>query len=362
MFSNSKIEQKKSIERIVVFTDMSSIDSPSVFVNVKQLVPWFYSKGIELALLEPFPFKLFNWLSKQIGFKRVMWYIILPFQRFFQILFKTKNADIVIVHKSIVSLSYFPVLEKLLRRRHKHIVFNFDDAVYEKGIPYVPDRISLADAVWVGNQILSDYSKKFCNQVIVIESAVDCKHYTSKSSYEIHEPLILIWSGTAFSHQYLEQLREPLKILSKKRNFIFKIISGSKFSFNQSEIVDEWIPFDINTEIQHLREADIAVMPLADGLYEKAKENYKVKLYMACGLPLVCSPVGLNIQFVKDGERGFLAKSTTEWVSAIEKLANSKLLRENVGSLSRQYILANYDIPIVGDKLLNFFYSVIKKR
>ena len=289
-----------------------------------------------------------------------MLYLILPIQRIFEILYKTKYADVIIVHKGIISMNSFPVFEKILRRRHKNIIFNFDDAVYEKGIPYVPERISLADAIWVGNQHLADFSKKYCNKVWIIESAVDCEHYTSKLAYEIHEPIQLIWSGTEFSHQYLEQLREPLKIFSKKRRFIFKIISGSKFSFNEPEIIDEWIPFDIKTEIRHLKEADIALMPLPDGSYEKAKENYKTKMYMACGLPLICSPVGLNIEFIKDGERGFFAKTTEDWVRVLEQLADSQLMREHVGFFARAYVVDRYDIPVIGARLLNLFNDVMK--
>jgi len=361
MIIKSKIKKSIIIHRIVMFADMPSSYSPSVFVNGKQFVSWFKSQGYELKILEPFPWKLFRWLAKKKGFQRFMWYLILPIQRFFEILYEINNADIVIVHKGIISMNTYPIFEKLLRLRHKYIIFNFDDAVYEKGIPYVPERILLADAVWVGNHNLAKFSKKYCKKVCVIESAVDCEHYTSKVSYEIHEPLQLIWSGTEFSHQYLEQLREPLKILSKRRRFIFKIISGAKFSFYQPEIIDEWIPFDIQTEIRYLKEADIALMPLPDGPYEKAKENYKTKMYMACGLPIICSPVGINTEYIKDGETGFFAKATEDWVRVIEQLAGSHSTREFIGSSARAYVVEKYDIPIIGAKLFNLFNYLMEE-
>ena len=338
-----------------MFTDMPSAYSPSANVNGAQLVSWFYSQGWELILLPPFPWKLFWGMANKKGFARLMWYVALPIQRFIEVLFKTKGAHIVIVHKGIISMSVKPVFEALLRRCHKCIIFNFDDAVYEKGIPYVPERIALADAVWVGNPILADYSKKYCEHVALIESAVDCSHYTPKSSYEIHQPLQLIWTGSAFGHQYLEQLREPLKILSKKKRLVIKIVSGKKYSFNQPEIIDEWIPFDAQTEVQYLKDADIALMPIIDGPYERAKENYKVKIYMACGLPLVCSPVGINTKFIKDGERGYFAKTSADWVRVIEQLAESQLLRERVGRVARSYVVEKYDIPVIGPQLFKLF-------
>jgi len=356
----SKVKGGKSniMKRVFMFTDMPSAYSPSAHINGTQFVLWFYSQGLELRLLPPFPWKPFWRLANQKGFARFMWYVALPIQRFFEILFITRGAHIVIVHKGIITMSVRPVFEKLLRHFHRCIIFNFDDAVYEKRIPYVHERIALADAVWVGNPILADYSKKYCKHVMLIESAVDCSHYTPKSSYEIYQPLQLIWSGSAFSHQYLEQLREPLKILSKRMQFVMKIVSGKKFSFNQSEICDEWIPFNSKTEVQNLKDADIALMPITDGPYERAKENYKVKMYMACGLPVICSPVGINTQFIKDGERGFFAKTTADWVRVIENLADSQSLRERVGSVARSYVVEKYDIPVIGSQLLKLFNDV----
>ncbi len=347
------------MRQAIMFIDQPSACSASAHVNGAQFVPWFRSQGWELTLLPPFPWKIFWWLSGQKGLKRLMWYGVLPVQRVFQILFRTRAADLVIVHKCLISMRKKPVLEALLRRCCSRIIFNFDDAVYEKGIPFTAERISLADAVWVGNPILVEYSQRFCKRVALIESALDCDHYTAKSSYDLHQPLRLIWSGTAFSHQYLEPLREPLKALSKRRPFVLQIVSGKKFSFNDPEICDEWIPFDAQAEVRCLKNADIALMPIADGPYERAKENYKVKMYMACGLPLICSPVGINTHFIKEGERGFFAQTAEDWVRVIERLAASRTLREEVGRAARVYAVETYGIPVVGARLLKFFDEVV---
>ena len=347
------------MQRVIMFTDLHSSYSPSAHVNGAQFIDWFRSKGYDLTLLPPFPWPVFWRLSRLKGLARLMWYGILPIQRIYEVLFKISSAQIVIVHKSLISMQKKPALEGLLRRRHKRIIYNFDDAVYEKGIPYVSERIGLADAVWVGNPILLNYSKNHCERVALIESAVDCNHYTEKQSYEAHQPLQLIWSGTGFSHQYLKQLREPLKMLSKKLRIVMQIVSGEKFTFNDPDIQDSWLPFEPEKEVRCLRNADIALMPITDGPYERAKENYKVKMYMACGLPLVCSPVGINKHFIKDRERGFFAETTEDWVRVIEELASSQALREKVGRAARRHAVEVYDIPVVGAQLLRFFEELI---
>lgn len=341
-----------------MFTDMPSSHSASAHVNGAQFVSWFRTQGWELKLLPPLPWASAWRLASTKGFARLMWYGLLPIQRFYEICFLVGGAKIVVVHKCVTTMKKKPVLESLLRLLHSSVIFNFDDAVYEKGIPYVPERISLADAVWVGNPILADYSKQYCRDVRVIESAVDCAKFAQKPSYDIHDPLRLIWSGSPSSHQYLEKLRAPLKVLAKRRKIRLQIISGLKYSFSDPEIHDEWIPYDPAAEVASLQESDVALMPLADGPYERAKENYKVKMYMACGLPLVCSPVGINKHFIQDGERGFFAVTAEDWVQKIELLAGSDALRRRLGDAARKYAVEKYDVPVIGRQLLNLFEDV----
>lgn len=346
-------------KHVFMFIDLPSAKSMSAYVNGAQFVSWFQSQGWKLTLLPPFPWKWLWHLANQKGFARLMWYGLLPVQRLYEVLFRVSKADLVIVHKSLVTMQKRPILEALLRRRHRAIIFNFDDAVYEKGIPYVAERIGLADAVWVGNPLLVEYSRKYCQRVALIESAVDCRHYTAKKTYDIHRPIHLIWSGNVFNHSRLEQLREPLRELAKRKPFVFKIISGVKFSFNDADIHDEWIPFNYETEVACLHDADIALMPLVDGPYERAKENYKVKMYMACGLPIICSPVGMNTHFIQEGQRGFFAETAEDWVKAIEQVADSTTLRESLGRNARQHAVCHYDIPVIGQQLLTLFEEVL---
>ncbi len=51
----------------------------------------------------------------------------------------------------------------------------------------------------------------------------------------------------------------------------------------------------------------------ADSPWERGKCGYKLIQYMACGLPVVASPIGVNEQIVRDGENGYLADGPEAW-------------------------------------------------
>jgi glycosyltransferase involved in cell wall biosynthesis len=335
-----------------MLADSSSYNSPSLWVNGTQLIPWLRSQGCELSIPEVFPRLMAKSLLALPGVRRVAWKSLLPKIRARQVERLAPRADVVIVHKSITHIQDEPVLERRLRKIHGRIIFNFDDATHECGIPYLDDRLSLADAAWVGNPLLVDFARHHCPRVELIESAVDCDHYASKTDYTLGTPLRICWSGTPSSYRYLDLLREPLRHLGRMVPYQVTIMSRSRFSFADPEIHDRWLPFSHGGEVALFQASDIGLMPLPDGPYERAKENYKTKIYLASGLPVVASPVGMNNVFLSHGERGMLAATSDDWVASILALAGDCPLRERMGRAGREFISRKYSIPVIGRQLL----------
>jgi glycosyltransferase involved in cell wall biosynthesis len=346
---------------VLMLADSSSYDSPSLWVNGTQLVPWLARHGCNLSIPEAFSRSVARCLLALPGVRRIAWKSLFPGIRARQLEQLVPQADVVIVHKSITAIQDEPVLERRLRKMHDRIIFNFDDATHERGIPYLDERLSLADAAWVGNPVLVDFARKHCPRVELIESAVDCDHYKPKTDYSLGSPLRLCWSGTPSSYHYLELLRDPLRRLGRIMPYQITIMSRSRFSFSDPEIHDRWLPFSHAGEVALFQSSDIGLMPLPDGPYERAKENYKTKIYLASGLPVVASPVGMNNVFVYHGERGMLASTSDGWIEAIRTFAESASLREQSGRAGREFMVRKYGIPVIGSTLLSFFKSILNK-
>ncbi len=100
-------------------------------------------------------------------------------------------------------------------------------------------------------------------------------------------------------------------------------------------------------------------MPLPDEPFARGKCGYKLIQYMACGKPVVASPVGVNSVIVRNGVEGFLASSTDEWIASLQKLVDDSALRKQMGQAGRARVEAEYSLQVTAPKLECLLRSVM---
>jgi glycosyltransferase involved in cell wall biosynthesis len=81
-----------------------------------------------------------------------------------------------------------------------------------------------------------------------------------------------------------------------------------------------------------------------DDPWSRGKCGLKVLQYHAAGLPVVANPVGVQAEFVRDGETGFRANTTEEWVNAIRVLAGDASRRRRLGAAGRRQVEERYSV------------------
>ena len=87
-------------------------------------------------------------------------------------------------------------------------------------------------------------------------------------------------------------------------------------------------------------------MPLPDGPWEKGKCGYKLIQYMACGIPVIASPVGVNFDIVGMSQCGLLADNVAEWETTLAQLLESSALRQQLGRAGRQAVEDKYSLQV----------------
>lgn len=79
---------------------------------------------------------------------------------------------------------------------------------------------------------------------------------------------------------------------------------------------------------------------------------------MACGLPVVASPVDANCDVVEEGVTGLFADSFDDWRSALTRLAGDPALRERMGRAGRARVERDYAMKAAGDRLAALFRDI----
>ncbi|MCX5678924.1 MAG: glycosyltransferase family 4 protein [Candidatus Omnitrophica bacterium] len=272
-----------------------------------------------------------------------------------------RKYDIVVIEYEI--LPYFPpVLETALKALKIPYIVNYDDAVFyrysQSPKPWVRallgNKIDVvmrnANLVIAGNQYLADYAAKKAGapHVEILPTAVDIKRYPLISPRKENPIFTIGWIGSPSTAKYLTDIAPALaRVCEGGRGKVVLIGSGP---VKLEGLPAEVRPWSEETEVRDLESCDAGIMPLYDGLWEKGKCGLKTIQYMACALPVVVSPVGVNREIVEDGATGILASSNDEWVRALTTLRDDKALRGRLGLAGRKRVEERYSVQVAAPK------------
>jgi len=115
------------------------------------------------------------------------------------------------------------------------------------------------------------------------------------------------------------------------------------------------------TEVKNIQDFDVGIMPIPDDPWTRGKCGYKLIQYMACGRPVIASPVGVNQQIVEDGANGFLAVTVSDWVHALKTLGNDYELRDRMGKAARAKVESQYSLQVAAPRLADLMRNMVSE-
>ncbi|MBW1971551.1 MAG: glycosyltransferase family 4 protein [Deltaproteobacteria bacterium] len=308
--------------------------------RVLQYIPYLEKKDI-LATVVPFPKTILDKIN------------IYP---------KISKFDILFLHRKRL-----PFFEHLyVRRKAKKIIYDFDDAVMVRNStrenPYSITRfrrfvrtVKDSDYIFAGNRFLMEQAKKYNPNVMVLPTSIDLNNYPLKNWKIRSDNIIIGWIGDTGSLHYLEKLAPVFEKLAYfDKNIRLKIVCSHFFDLKEMKVIKSL--WSSETEIKDLLSFDIGIMPLVEDIWSEGKCGFKIIQYMGVGLPVVCSPIGVNKELVKEGVNGFFAKDEQQWIDKIMILAKDIDLRAKMGKEGRKRIEENYSVQANEPK----FYQILK--
>lgn len=173
-------------------------------------------------------------------------------------------------------------------------------------------------------------------------------------------PFVFGWIGTPITYErYLFPIMGLMKELTDLTGGEFWVIGASDTRFSSPNV--KYHSWSLEAEQSLLPRMDVGIMPLADDDWSRGKCGYKALQYMAHGLPVVASPVGVNSQIVEHGVTGFLAAGGDEWKNHMLALSRmSPAERKMMGRRGQLKAQESYSLSTAAPVLLATFRRVSK--
>ncbi|MGD0015989.1 MAG: glycosyltransferase family 4 protein [Verrucomicrobiia bacterium] len=330
----------------LLFLTQTSALGPSSRYRVYQLLPLLEKLGIHCEVSPAIDEQLYRQLylfTKERSSRRAAF--LAAWRKRRDDLRRIDSFDAVFVQKGVFPGLYSGFESRIAGR--KPLVFDFDDAIWlprEGGNPLlralhrertVQDILHCATAVIAGNEFLAEYARRFNRNVTVIPSAIDLDRYPSQlklASMNARGQPVIGWIGSSTTLPYLKALRQVFE----KLQFVPRVIaSGDPTVLGFPVDFRPWRP---ENESAELAQFDIGIAPLPDTPWEQGKCGVKVLQYMACGIPVVASAVGVHKQIIQHGENGFLVRTEAEWIERLQVLLADAALRARLGASSRRRV------------------------
>jgi glycosyltransferase involved in cell wall biosynthesis len=286
---------------------------------------------------------------------------------------RAPDADLLWVYAEL-----FPNLpasfERLAFHSGKPVVYDIDDAFFHQYDDHNNPLIRAllrgkleplpagAALCLCGNEYLRDYAAQWCPNSVVLPTVVDTDVYVPRPERAPPERPLIGWIGSPSTWCNVQPILPVLQQVAEQEKVRIRVIGAGAQAEADRFPGLEMVGWSEAAEVAEVQDMDIGIMPLLDRPFQRGKSGYKLIQYMACGLPVIASPVGVNSRIVEDGGNGFLARSPEEWRDALVKLIRDPKLRDGMGQRGRAIAQSRYSLSVTAPQLTDLMLSLVRQK
>ena len=225
---------------------------------------------------------------------------------------------------------------------------------------------------WTSSGIPSD-------KIHLIPNSVDTSRFTPVASSQktglrtklnlSQNATIVIYTGRLVSYKGLPLLLKVWKDLQREHENILLILAGTGGldihncendlrEFVKTNGLDENVLFtgNVNNVHEYLQASDFFVFPTENDAFPSS-----IVEAMACGLPVITTPVGAIKTIISDGETGVLIQPSNfeQLYQALDVMISDSVLAFRLGNIASQDVQHKYAVKIVTDKYQTLFQNLI---
>ncbi len=267
---------------------------------------------------------------------------------------QSRWANVVIVQEALLPI---PLLHRI-RSSGARMFFDFSDPVYFTDNPYYPTfyrlltkayiprrfraTLELSDKAIVENDLLLDVVQRFGCPGIVMRGPINTEFFKPRVADHGRSYINIGWTGSPRTFSNIEPILPVLDQIGKNCSNVRLTLVGAGHHPKLRNIPVRSFPWSLETEPKVVADFDIGIFYLSGTNWDRLRGGGKLFVYMAAGVPIVASPVGIGGQVVAHGECGLLASTEQEWYDALLHLIRERALRHRMAEEARRRAIELY--------------------
>jgi len=243
---------------------------------------------------------------------------------------------------------------------HRPVLFDVDDAIWLLSPGH--ERAARAMArqaacVVAGNDFLAEWFSAAGARVERVWTAVDTERF--RPAARPGGPFVIGWTGSGPSLRYLHAVAPAIgRVLAALPEARLAVVSDTFIPLGLPEERVDLVPWSPATEASAVAGFDVGLMPLGTGMWARGKCAFKMLQYMACGVPSVVTPVGMNAEILGMGEVGVAASAEDDWVEALLALQRDRDRAAALGRAGRALAERCFAVPVVARRLADVMTGI----
>lgn len=322
------------------------------------------TKGYSIKIL-PFFKKLSNPLPSPLDIIQRRYIIQFEFYR--KLKERIDWADVIIVQEALIAQKWIDYIKE----KDKKLIFDFSDPVHLNH--HISGRFSSLKQWEYKNIILPRFFHTINNsEVIIVENdnllslakdeveksvmrgPINTSYFKPADKVNDNKVINIGWTGSPGTLKYIEPIFPALEKIGERHKKIKLTLVGASAGVLINNIEVEVKKWNIETEAAEVADFDIGLFNLSDNEWEHSRGGGKLLVYMASGVPIVSSPVGIGGQVVENNYNGLIAKTIEEWFWALDKLITNTDLRLEFAKNARELAVKNYSHQAYLNEYISF--------
>jgi glycosyltransferase involved in cell wall biosynthesis len=218
----------------------------------------------------------------------------------------------------------------------------------------------LCDHIICGNQFLAEEFSRWNPNISILPTPVDTSAFYPAADHAKDRRPTVGWMGLSSHYPDLYGVERALgELLRCHPEAILRIVSDRPPQFQSLPARQvQYVRWTAENQVRLIQEMTIGIMPLDNSVVSRGKCSFKMLLYMACGVPVVVSPVGMNAEVLEKGNVGLGATSESDWVAQVNGLLRNPERGFQMGRAGREVVLKNYSVEALAPQLAKILLRV----